>query len=373
MNKKMSTIMVLVALIASTAIFAIPMGSESVDAAGGFTITDVEGKTVSFDGPADHVIALGLGLTLTVIELGMKDKIVGVDSYSAPDYSSNAQYRDILEGLTSIGNYYNAGGREQILTTIVQMIDSGKIDAKGLVIIAPNYSYIKSDTDGLIKMMNDRGLDFKIVLLAKSGMMFDDIVPFVKNVGKIVGASDIDRVVADMELVKTEVSKVVAEKGLSDAPAIHLTSSSTPTIYNSSILLSMVDIAGGKNVGSNGTTSGSYATDYAAIVQIIEKHPNVTIFLDEGNPNTVAEFRSKIGNPTGVTVMKMDPTFNNTSPSVSKGLWTVAGALYPEYFDGEIPSTEDDPDNMFLYLAIGIILALVVVGAIVLILRKKGN
>jgi len=368
-NKTIAAALV-VALALSSLMVAIS-SADGVAADGPFTIKDVNGNDVSFDKSANNVITLGLGLTLTVIELGMKNKIVGVDMYSAPGYASNAPFKDTLEGLEDLGNYYNAGGREQIITSIIQMIDSGKFKSEDLVILAPNYSYIVNDTDGLIKMIAQKGLDFRVVLLAKSGMMFDDIIPFVENIGKITGASNIGKVVSGMNKVKSEVEKVVTEEGLSGASAIHLSSSTTPTLYNSSILLSMVNIAGGVNVGGNGSSSASYTTDYAAIVQIVEQNPNVVIFIDGGNPDSVSEFKNKIGNPPNAKVLKMDPTFNNTAPSVSEGLWEVACALYPEHFSGDIPSDDSDNGNIYLYLAVGILVVVIIVGATVYLLRKK--
>ena len=377
-DKMMKNIAILltVTLLASSLAVFIPMGADDVSADSPFTITDIQGDEVSFERPADYAVVLGLGMTLTMIELGLKDKILGVDSYSVASYASNAPYADQLEGLESYGNFYNAGGRTEILTKMVQEIDDNpsKYSGKEIIILAPNYSYIINETDGLIKQISNAGIDFKVVLIAKSGMMYDDITPFVKNIGKIFGASDVDSVVENMELVKSEVTKVVDDNDLSGAKALHLSSTDVPAAYQDgkSILLSMVTIAGGINVGGNasGTT---VSITFTGVVQIINDNPNVVIFLDAGNSRTVEEFRAEIpGIPSTVKVIKLAPSYNNTCPSTSEGLWAVASALYPDHFSGPAPTVGDEPkSNILLYAAVGTVAAVLIVGIVFAIMRRN--
>lgn len=47
-----------------------------------FYVTDDHGNTLYFDGPVDHIISIGTGLTASVIQLDAGDKIVVSDSYS---------------------------------------------------------------------------------------------------------------------------------------------------------------------------------------------------------------------------------------------------------------------------------------------------
>jgi ABC-type Fe3+-hydroxamate transport system, periplasmic component len=369
---KSVAILLTVALLASSFLMFIP--SEDVSADSPFTITDVEGNEVSFEKPADYAVVLGLGMTLTMIELGMKDKIIGVDSYSVASYASNAPYADQLEGLESYGNFYNAGGRTEILTKMVQEIDenSSKYSGKDIIILAPNYSYIINETDGLIKQISNVGAGFKVVLVAKSGMMYDDITPFVGNIGKIFGATNVDTVVENMELVKNEVTKIVDDNDLAGAKALHLSSTDVPAAYQDgkSILLSMVTLAGGSNVG--GSASGTTVSiTFAGVVQIIGDNPNVVIFLDAGNPRSVEEFRAILSIPS-VKVIKLAPSYNNTCPSTSDGLWAVASALYPDHFSGLAPTVGEEPkSDILLYAAVGTVAAVLIVSIVFVIMRRS--
>ena len=358
-------------LLASSLMVFIPMTSEDVSADSSFTITDVDNKTVSFDRPADYVISLGLGTTLTLIELGMKDKIMGVDTYSSPDYASNAIYKDQLGGLVDFGNYFTLDGRNAMLTKMVQEIsnNTAKYEGKSIMFLANNYSYIISDT-GLLKNIETKGLDYKVVKLAKSGMTYNDAINFVENVAKVVGASGA-KSVADMRYVEEEVKKVVDAEDLSGATAIHISSAATPTVYNTSILLSMVDIAGGTNAGAKGDAA-THTTDYPGIIQMIEASPNAVIFIDSGNALSAAEYKEKLGNISNL-IVKLPPSFNNTCPSITDGLWMVASALYPDNFSGDVPSAPDSgsDDNLFIYLAAGLAVVVIVLAAVFLYLRRS--
>jgi len=372
---KTVAILLTVALLASSFLVFIPM-SDDVSADSPFTITDIQGNEVSFDRPADYAVVLGLGMTLTMIELGLKEKIMGVDSYSVASYASNAPYADQLEGLESYGNFYNAGGRTEILIKMIQEIGNNpsKYSGKDIVILAPNYSYIINETDGLIKQISNTGAGFKVVLVAKSGMMYDDITPSVGNIGKIFGSSNVDTVVKNMELVKNEVTKVVDDNNLSGAKALHLSSTDVPAAYQDgkSILLSMVTIAGGTNVGGS-ATSTTVSITFTGVVQIINDNPNVVIFLDAGNPRTVEEFKESVpGIPSTVKVVKLAPSYNNTCPSTSDGLWAVASALYPDHFSGPAPTVGDEPkSNTLLYAAVGIVASIVIVGIVFAIMKRN--
>ena len=376
MTKRLAAITLTMMLVASTLVMFVPTDSDDFAAAEPFTITDIQGDIISFDKPADYAVVLGVGMTLTMIELGLKDKIMGVDSYSIASYASNAPYKDQLEGLESYGNYYDTGGRTEILAKMVQAIDGNpsKYSGKDIIILAPNYSYITNAT-GLIKEIESTpGINFKVVLLAKSGMTYDDITPFVENIGKIMGAGNTDSVVANMKLVKDEVTRIVDDNDLSGAKALHLSSIEVPAAYQDgkSILLSMVTIAGGANVGGSGSTS-TVSITFTGVIQIIENNPNVVIFLDAGNPMSVEDFKAKVPNiPATVTVIKLLPSYNNTCPSTSEGLWAVASALYPDHFSGPAPTVGEEPkDNTLLYAVIGVVAAVVFVGVVFMIMRRN--
>ena len=71
MNCKLLSIIAVGAMLL-TAFAAVDASAENA----GFDITDDTGKTVHFDGPAEHIAVNGTGAVLTIADAGVVDKIV---------------------------------------------------------------------------------------------------------------------------------------------------------------------------------------------------------------------------------------------------------------------------------------------------------
>ena len=343
-----------------TAVNAGGIGDGSVD------VIDVNGDPVHLDGPATKVAALGVGIVKTIMDLRCDDKIVGVDHYSSADYTGNSDFA----AFENLGNYYTPDGREEILLRLIQMMDDGDFEHDDLVILAPNYSYISGGASNDLLHLNEAGANFKIIEIVSSSLDYDGVVNMVNNIGLILGSPNAEYVVENMIRTKTLVSSMVGDTD-TKVPAIHMSSAATPTFYNRSILLSMVSIAGGSNAGDNGSAAASHAESMSAIAELLEEHGRLVIFLDAGNPNSAAQIRSQLDDHPGLTVVKMQPDWNNTCPAITDGLIVVAFALHSGS-DGMLFDTDRDNDNgWYVYIVAAVVVAAAAGIAMLFILRRN--
>ena len=68
--------------------------------------------------------------------------------------------------------------------------------------------------------------------------------------------------------------------------------------------------------------------------------------------------------------VELDGLWNNYSIDSKDGVWTMACAMYPDYFSGDVPTVKAEQDNILLYAAVGAGTAIVVIIAAVFLLRR---
>jgi len=353
-------LIIVLGLLASGA-FAMVAPTEA-EGAGEIRITDTLNREIILSGPVDHIVTMGVGFTTTVIDLGCKDKIVGVDPYSTEDYTGDSNF----SGLESLGSIYSASAGQIMYTTLLQLRDQGKFTENDVIVVPSTYSGIIDSSVGLLAILDKIG-SAKINVLALAAETYEGVIEAVEAVAKALGKES-DSMVTDMRDLKTYVEDKVESENLVGGAGIHI--SSAGKVYNRSILVSFIDIAGGVNAGSNGSNDLSYATDKAALLQMSQVNQNTTIFLDSGHSLTASEFKNE--NNLTCNVVKVNAKWNNVSPSVTDGLWFVAMCMYPEAFEGDMPDFgEETPDNTLLYIGAGAIVAVLICVIAVVYLRKS--
>ncbi len=356
--------------ILSMVVSILPAGfSDSSDAAASITITDGYGTEFTFSDEPAHVITVGKGITSTVIQLGGIDKIVVADSYSKTDtdpvFDKLRQY--ITEGkITAGGNIYSSG-KDQLQTEIVNAADTanGGLFNKETdpVIITGGNSYITPIKDYLVTN------GFKKILLWNDITEYSKIPDFVDTVSKILTGSSSDKATQ-----MRHVSQVIADgiEGHAKAEAFYVTySGSAFKVGNiNSLANSMIGAAGGTSITTDDTKAKP--TYEASLTALMESHPNAVVFIDQsinGDASRLETLKSQVGADTKIVPLK--PLWNNYSIESMNGVWTMACAMYPDLFSGDVPTVPGKTENnTLLYFGVGMAAAIIIVGVGFVFLRR---
>lgn len=341
-----------IAVFLSSAFLILSDSDESL-ATAPITITDSTGTDFTFDEPADKVATLGYGFTLSVIELGGKDKIVAYDKYSKDVVN---EYGIIGE---NIGSAYSTYGSE-ILASMIQISDSGKFNKSTDVVIINDYSgtVVDGGTRGKLEAQGFNVLCF-------GADTYDEVVKVIENIAKVIGKES-SEVLTKMNMARDNAYN--AGKDIADedkVTAMYVNDySGTLRIYNSGIATSMIELAGGKNIGYSSNVSGNYYSAEAST--ILQLNPDV-VFMDGNHPLTAKEFQKDVLKTNAIKVIKMDKDWNNYCPSASDGLIVVSNAILDVY-DSDLESDENIsfPLSNIETVAIASIVIIVLLGLFVM-------
>lgn len=365
MNSKLFAVGVIVVLLFSSAFLMI---SDDADADSTFEITDGTGKVFKYDGPTEHIVTMGLGVTLTVADLGQIDKIVAVDKYCTYSYTGNEKLAKISDDM-SLGTTYSASNNDYIVTTLAQMVEDKKMSLDDTIVLTAysNNTVLR----GLLE-----GAGFTHVLIYMSITEYADTVEFVKSMSMIT-TGGVSKVVADMEAVQKTIND-----GLKDVKTeakglyVRYSSSSGFTVGNTgSLAVSLITSAGGKNIAYDPEKGSTYG-DQSLIVSLLSDNKDTVIFLDNGylKDHSVEDFRNDVlGGDDSFLIVPLKSVWNNYCPDAAEGLWTFACSLYPNIFEGDIPTDDrgTTQDNTLIYVGVAaVVIILVIVGYYFFMVKK---
>lgn len=369
MDYKLISAFVLVLLVAGAA--SVMLTDES-DADDGYDVEDGIGNKVHFDHPIDKIVTIGKGPTSIALNLGYLDSIVVCDKYS---YSaSEAIFGDLKkyvdEGKITAGGSTYSSGLEQLESEVVAAADpkTGSFDKETDALIITG---TESAVNTLITYFKDLG--FQKILGWYSAEEYDDIIGCAEAMSMVLKGS-IDDSVDQMSYTVDKIADTLKSEGVEARDAFYITySSSNWKVGNTgSLANSMILVAGGNSVTMDSTVSTSTYT--ANPTQIIEKYGVDTIvFIDNsiaGNAERLSELRTMVG--SSVKLVPLESLWNNYSIESIKGVWTMACAMYPDYFEGDVPEVPEDDDggNLLIYVAAGIVVIVAVVGIAVFMIRR---
>ena len=373
---KRLTAAIFVLMMAATAVMVIPAGVDS-SASDTITVTDGRGNTVSFDEVASHVVTCGKGPTATVIQLDQIDKLVVCDSYSKTGTES---VFDILKTyieqgkVKADGNVYSSG-LEAFKTNVIDAADTdkgGKFDKEKDVIILT-----ASVANNTALNTYFSGLGFKKILIWDSITEYSQIIDFATAVSKVLTGSVSDNV-KSMELVKKTISDKLEEVGVTaKTKSIYVrVSSSNFALGNSgSLTTSMMDAAGGSNLGlDSGKAMPTYTVSASELTAMREANgtDTIVVFLDTTVTDEKLTDLEKAMGTENTKYVKLEGLWNNYSIDSKDGVWTMACALYPDYFSGDVPEvTPEENNNTVLYAAVGGGAAVTILVVAVLLMRRK--
>ena len=368
MSRSIKTITL--AIIAVMIVSVLPVAlTDGSDAASSITVTDGLGNEFTFEDEPAHIITVGKGITATAIQLNAIDKIVVADSYSKTDTN---EVFDILrtyidEGKIAAGGNIYSSGKAQLQTDIVYAADNGRFDKeKDPIFITGGNSYINP----IIEYLTTNG--FKKILAWNDITEYDKIADFVSTVSKIIDGEESDKV-AQMKHVSEVIADGVKDKTLREAFYVTYSEGAFKVGNINSLANSMISAAGGKSI----TTDDSKAkpTYEANLTTLVEEHPDAIIFIDnsiKSNQSNLDALKTAIGEDAfNNRVVPLNPLWNNYSIESMTGVWTMACAMYPDTFEGDVPTVDEPKKNTMLYVGIGVGVAAVVLIAGLLFLRKR--
>ncbi|MCL2032912.1 MAG: hypothetical protein FWG96_06585 [Methanomassiliicoccaceae archaeon] len=314
--------------------------------------------------PVKYIAALGYAPALTVAMVGEIDKIIAVTTYSTYEYTKDERLKDLHA--KDVGSIYSAINNDYVLTWLLQWAEANNVDKNDIGIILTGYP----NAIVLGNVLSSFG--FNNVLAYNNITEWDDIIDCVKKIS-IMATGEISSVVEDMELVKATIDKGLEgitekRKGLA---VWYSTANGEYQVNNTgSISVSLIEAAGGINIAYNPSISGQRYGDVTTVIQMAEANPDMVIFIAN---QSVSNFRSAaLPQNSDVTVIAVNPNWNNYAPDAAEGLWAFASALYPDLFEGDVQIIDDEQSNpdLLLYAAAGIMVTMVIIGLAYFFMRK---
>lgn len=347
-----------------------PMALSDGSDAAGFDVTDGLGNDFHFDGPVDKLITVGAGVTATVIGVGALDKIVVCDSYS----KSNADpiFDDLRklveEGKIAAGGNIYSSGKEQLKTDIIDAADpeTGSFDrTKDAVIVTGSDTYRAN----IVPVLEENG--FEVILQWYDITEYEDIIGFAETIS-MVSTGSVHESVEQMEETTTLIDATLERADVDVAKAFYITySGGTFKVGNDgSLTNSMIIAAGGDSVTDGVDGEKTYP---ARPTEIVEQNPGVVVFVDNTiakNAEYLSELRKAVGDDTRLVIL--DPMWNNYSIKSVEGVWTMACAMYPELFSGDVPEASSEESNVLVYVGAAVA-AMAVIAVVAYLLMRKGH
>ncbi|MBQ7701876.1 MAG: ABC transporter substrate-binding protein [Candidatus Methanomethylophilaceae archaeon] len=366
------TVMVVAMFALSTAAI---VASSDVSADSGFYITDGKGNTIHFDGPVDHIITIGVGVTATVLQLGYGEKIVVADKYSSDNKAKvfDQLRQRISEGKAVADGTIYSSGVDALKSNVIDAADTekgGVFDKyRDVMILTGSDTYLINN--GLLKYFQDNGFR---VLVWNDIVEYADVIVFAEKMSLIVSGSISPEINKMRNVVKVIDDKLKEEKVVDKTEAFYLTYSGNVFKVGNvgSIATSMIVAAGGNAITID--TSRSESTYERNLTEIIATYgTDVVIFADSANivqkPDRLEELEKQVGRD--VKIVELDPLWNNYSIESMQGVWTMACAMYPDYFQGDVPEVDTSSGNDALVMFIaGVVLSIVTAGVVIYLMRK---
>ena len=334
-------------------------------------VKDGFGTEFTFDGPVDKVISIGVGVTATVIGIGALDKIVVCDSYSKTNSDTLFDpLRELIdEGKVAAGgNIYNSG-KDQLWNDIVNAAEpsTGTFDREKDVVILTGSDQYRAN---IVPLLEEKG--FRNVLQWYDIKSYEDLVDFAETISKVCMGNVVPEI-DQMKYVKESITSTIASEGVDTAKAFYVTYSggSFKVGNTGSIATSMILAAGGNAITVDSTQT---ATTYVAnLTKIVEENPDVVIFVDNTvvkDAGLMAELRKNVGDD--VTLVPLKPIWNNYCLESMDGIWTMATAMYPDLFEGDVPTIPSEESDTMLYVGAAVVVV-AIIAAVAFLFMRKGN
>ncbi len=354
-NKKIMIVLITCSMLFAASLISLT-DENTVSATSPIDITDSAGHHITLSVPAEHVVTMGFAFTLTVMELGGTDKIVGYDQYSTYGHTKDERMKE-LNGTAMLGTGYDSN-KESLLTGLAQLVEDGTFIKATDVVFINNFS----STLGPGKMYDNLVAEgYKVICLGAK--TYDGSMDVVKIISDAIGMDSAGSVKKMEDTRQAIIDKVSAVPGEERPSAMYVSvNGGNIRIYNSGLAVSLIETCGATNAGLNGE-SAYYDSDASALIQA---DPDV-VFLDGNYSGTAAEFKEEFLLPASYNVVKLDKDWNNPCPSMADGLEFVYIELYeaPFYDDGGSFFSENGA-----LIAVSVLMLIIIVAVAVVMVRR---
>ena len=358
MESKVSSLAI--ALVACILLGAmVPCLSEDVDAEYHLTVTDGMGHIYDLDRIPSKIVTIGSGLTATAIELDLLDRMIVCDRYSVLD--NHELFNDLRnkvnnDEIRANGSAYSTG-LESIKIDIWTMTEEFDLaEGKDVYDVAIFITGLPTSLNFLYEDLTNSRYNYKYVFCWDDIDSYDSLVDLVRTMS-LVMKGEVDEHVTQMTEIPTFIDTILsATPDLKVRDAFYVTYSGGELKVGNegSLANSMISAAGGHSI----TTDTSKAKTYAInIPRLLEDHgSDVVIFVDNvlaSNESNMDVLRKALGG-RDVTLVRLDPLWNNYCVESMNGVWAMACAMYPDHFEGEVPFMDNDyEEDTGMYIIAG--------------------
>lgn len=352
---KSKAIILVAALLAAA---AIGLAAPDSDASSGIEVTDGLGNGFSFDEPAEKIITIGVGPTACAVRVGALDKIVVCDSYSKDNVASvfDALREKIAAGEVAAGGNIYSSGKAQLQTDIVDAADpvTGSFDREKDVVFVTGSDTYRAN---IVPFLEEKG--FKNILQWYDIKEYSDVIDFAKTIS-LVSTGEVHGSIEQMEHMVSLIDETLKENSRTKVKAFYVTfSGGVFKVGNTGSLTTSMIIAAG---GDAFTVDDSKAkpTYEANLTDLMADNPDAVIFADNTvakNETYLSDLQKRVGD---AKIVPLQAIWNNYSIESMDGVWTMACAMYPDLFEGDVPEVPKAESNMMLYAAVGAVIVIVV-------------
>jgi hypothetical protein len=134
----------------------------------------------------------------------------------------------------------------------------------------------------------------------------------------------------------------------------------------------MIETAGGKVVTKDDSKSAS--TIEVSLPMLKENYPDVMIFADRqiaDSQDHMNYLRGIFGNDQ--KIIALDGIWNNFSIESATGVWTMACAMYPDLFSGDVPEAGGSTDTTMMYIIAGAVAVVIILAVAFFFMRSSGK
>ena len=368
--KRIFVFTVTTALVAMLVLSVIPMSADSADAADeAFDVTYTlknQTHTVHFDGPVNKMIVFGYAAALTVMDTDKLDKLYACDKYADDAYAEKGLTRQAK----TVANL-SSSNVDLIKSFIVQAVDDGEFSKDDAIVLTTMSTPAETIRSYL------EGLGFTHIVFYGSMEEYKDIIQCVKEIEMMLGSTS--HLYKNMQYILDQLTEKLTDVPKKDALFVWYSPSSGWGYGNKgSLSVSMINAAGGNNLGYTPDSSESIIYNKSGVVQKLEASPDAVIFLDSGYirsyGGSVKAFVDDVlgGDQGNHIICVSEHAWNNYCPESADGVWAMAHVMHPDVISGDVPVYTEggSDDNTALYIGIGVAVAVVAVGAL-LVLRMK--
>ncbi|MEG0855778.1 MAG: ABC transporter substrate-binding protein [Terrisporobacter sp.] len=275
------------------------------------TVTDREGNEVTIPTKIERIVSTAPSNTEVLVDLGMSDKIVCVDKYSAD-----------VEGLNKD----------------IEQIDFSSPDAETIVglepdiIIASGHNKTGSSEDPF-KVMKEAGIP---VVYLPSSDSIDGIYEDIEFIASIVDKEPKgEEIISDMKSKIAEIEKV--GKTIKDKKKVYFEIAPAPNLFtfgNSTFLNEMVELVGAENIFKDEKAWVSPTEE-----SVIDGNPDVILTNVGYVENPIGEIKSRNGWES-INAIKNEQVYlidknssSRATPNIMKALNEMAKSIYPDVYN----------------------------------------